>query len=131
MTSRPHPKEPRMTSTTEMTTDRPPAAATPGIPAPRLLADMQPPGHERAVWQSLAEHRSRYPRPPQPRHKPWTEFIDAVEQAGLRGRGGAGFPTAVKMRTVARGHGRPVVLANGTEGEPASYKDNLLLTHQP
>jgi len=60
-----------------------------------------------------------------------TEIIDLVERAGLRGRGGAGFPTAVKMRTVAKGRGRPVVLANGTEGEPASYKDKLLLTHQP
>jgi len=35
------------------------------------------------------------------------------------------------MATVVRGRGRPVVLANGTEGEPASYKDKLLLTHQP
>jgi NADH:ubiquinone oxidoreductase subunit F (NADH-binding) len=35
------------------------------------------------------------------------------------------------MRAVARGRGRAVVLANGTEGEPASYKDKLLLTHQP
>jgi NADH:ubiquinone oxidoreductase subunit F (NADH-binding) len=60
-----------------------------------------------------------------------TEIIDLVERAGLRGRGGAGFPTAVKMRAVARGRGRAVVLANGTEGEPASYKDKLLVTHQP
>ena len=35
------------------------------------------------------------------------------------------------MRTVAGGRGRAVVLANGTEGEPASYKDKLLLCHQP
>jgi NADH:ubiquinone oxidoreductase subunit F (NADH-binding) len=60
-----------------------------------------------------------------------TEIIDLVERAGLRGRGGAGFPTAVKMRAVARGRSRAVVVANGTEGEPASYKDKLLLTHQP
>jgi NADH:ubiquinone oxidoreductase subunit F (NADH-binding) len=66
-----------------------------------------------------------------PRARPLTEIIDLVERAGLRGRGGAGFPTAVKMRAVARGRGRAVVLANGTEGEPASYKDKLLLTHQP
>src|SRR5207302_969913 len=39
--------------------------------------------------------------------------------------------TAVKMRAVAGGRGRAVVLANGTEGEPASYKDKLLLCHQP
>src|SRR5207253_7611143 len=58
-------------------------------------------------------------------------LIDAIDRAGLRGRGGAGFPTAVKMRAVAGGRGRAVVLANGTEGEPASYKDKLLLCHQP
>lgn len=120
-----------MSHTTEMTTDRPREPAGPGIPAPRLLAHMQPPGRERGAVQTLAEHRSRYPRPPLARSRPWTEFIDAVETSGLRGRGGAGFPTAVKMRTVAKGRGRPVVVANGTEGEPASFKDKLLLTHQP
>ena len=53
-------------------------------------------------------------------------LIEDVEAAGLRGRGGAGFPTAVKMRAVAAGR-RPVVVANGTEGEPASGKDKTLL----
>ncbi len=120
-----------MTLTVARTTNRPPAPDAPAIPGPRLLAHMHPPGVVSGTWQSLAEHPTRYPRPPTPRAKPWTELIDAADQAGLRGRGGAGFPTAVKMRTVSRGRGRPVVLANGTEGEPASYKDKLLLTYQP
>src|SRR2546423_577994 len=114
-----------------MTTDRSPAHPPPGIVAPRVLAHMPPPGGERGGWQSLAEHRTRYPRPPVARARPWTELIDAVDRAGLRGRGGAGFPTAVKMRSVAGGRGRAVVVANGTEGEPASYKDKLLLCNQP
>ena len=54
--------------------------------APRLLAHLAPKG----VWQSLAEHRSRYPRPPDAGNSPWTGLVDAVEQAGLRGRGGEG-----------------------------------------
>jgi NADH:ubiquinone oxidoreductase subunit F (NADH-binding) len=120
-----------VTPTTEMATERPPAHPAHGIPAPRLLAHLPAPGAERGAWQSLAEHRTRYAAPPMPRGRPWTELIDVVDRAGLRGRGGAGFPTAVKMRTVAKGRGRAVVLANGTEGEPASYKDKLLLTHQP
>ena len=120
-----------MTQTSEMTTDRSPAHPPPGILAPRLLAHMPLPGAERGAWQSLAEHRTRYPRPPMARARPWTELIDAIDRAGLRGRGGAGFPTAVKMRAVAGGRGRAVVLANGTEGEPASYKDRLLIRHQP
>ncbi len=57
--------------------------------------------------------------------------IDAVEQAGLRGRGGAGFPTAVKLRAVAARRRRSVVVANGTEGEPASGKDKALLVYAP
>ncbi|HEY2667831.1 MAG TPA: NADH dehydrogenase subunit F, partial [Actinomycetota bacterium] len=99
------------------TTARPVSA--PVLPASGLLADMPPPGAERGVWQSLAEHRTRYPRPPVARARPLTAIIDLVERAGLRGRGGAGFPTAVKMRSVAGGRGRGVVVANGTEGEPA------------
>jgi len=58
-------------------------------------------------------------------------LIDLVEQAGLRGRGGAGFPTARKLRAVAEGGRRTVVVANGCEGEPASAKDGVLLTRAP
>lgn len=54
----------------------------------------------------------------------------SVEAAGLTGRGGAGFPTWVKMAAVAQGH-RPVVVANGAEGEPASGKDRMLLMRSP
>jgi NADH:ubiquinone oxidoreductase subunit F (NADH-binding) len=104
-----------------------PAAAWTGPTPSRLLAGVPP----RGAWQTLAQHRTRYAQPPAPKIRPWTTLIDAVEQAGLRGRGGAGFPTAIKMRSVADGRGRPIVVANGTEGEPASYKDRMLLMTQP
>lgn len=61
---------------------------------------------------------------------PRTALLDAVEASGLLGRGGAGFPTGRKMRTVAAGR-RPVVLGNACEGEPASGKDSYLLTRHP
>jgi NADH:ubiquinone oxidoreductase subunit F (NADH-binding) len=58
-------------------------------------------------------------------------LIELVAASGLRGRGGAGFPVAQKLEAVANGEGRPVVVANGTEGEPASDKDKALLRCVP
>lgn len=82
-------------------------------------------------WTSLAQHRARLGPPPPRRDEPWPELIDAVDRAGLRGRGGAGFPTATKMRAVIASGGRPIVVANGSEGEPASHKDETLMATAP
>ncbi|HEV7206061.1 MAG TPA: NADH-ubiquinone oxidoreductase-F iron-sulfur binding region domain-containing protein [Jatrophihabitans sp.] len=57
-------------------------------------------------------------------------LIREIDASGLLGRGGAGFPAGRKVRTVAAGK-RPVVVANGAEGEPASGKDVLLMTRNP
>ena len=78
---------------------------------------------------SLAAHIERYgPLPPVAERR--EHLLDAVEAAGLTGRGGAGFPTATKLRAVARRR-RTVVVANGTEGEPASAKDKTLTARNP
>ncbi len=58
-------------------------------------------------------------------------LIEQLEMAGLRGRGGGGFPTAKKLRTVARARRRPFVVVNVTEGEPASRKDCVLSESAP
>ncbi|MFF7237954.1 NADH-ubiquinone oxidoreductase-F iron-sulfur binding region domain-containing protein [Streptomyces collinus] len=58
-------------------------------------------------------------------------LLDRVAVAGLRGRGGAGFPAAVKLRAVRDAPGHSVVVANGEEGEPGSVKDRWLLRHRP
>ena len=107
---------------------RPTAApASAGAADLRLLADLPPAGS----WQSLAEHRTRYPAPPGATGRALAALIDEIDRAGLRGRGGAGFPTATKMRAVASGRARPIVVVNATEGEPASFKDKLLATVVP
>jgi NADH:ubiquinone oxidoreductase subunit F (NADH-binding) len=58
-------------------------------------------------------------------------MLQAVEAALLRGRGGAAFPLAVKLRTLAGQHGDKFIVANGEEGEPASIKDRWLLRRRP
>lgn len=59
--------------------------------------------------------------------------IEVVEASGLRGRGGAGFPTGTKWRTVAgMGGAQPTtVVVNGAEGEPGTLKDRTLLRRNP
>jgi NADH:ubiquinone oxidoreductase subunit F (NADH-binding) len=95
---------------------------------PRLLPQRL--GGGPASW---AEHRARYGRLPVPGwDEGWRDlFIAEVGRSGLTGRGGASFPTARKLRAVAAGRDAPVVIANGTEGEPASAKDKVLLAREP
>jgi NADH:ubiquinone oxidoreductase subunit F (NADH-binding) len=62
-------------------------------------------------------------------------LIAEVEQSGLTGRGGGAFPSGRKLRAVAdasrRGRGGAVLVANGSESEPASSKDTVLLRSAP
>ncbi len=60
------------------------------------------------------------------------EVLEELAASGLVGHGGAWFPVSTKWEAVARGsRRRPVVIANGAEGEPASRKDALLLSQAP
>jgi NADH:ubiquinone oxidoreductase subunit F (NADH-binding) len=59
------------------------------------------------------------------------DLVGLLTDAGLRGRGGAGFPTARKVDTVGRLRRRPTVVVNAMEGEPASRKDHVLATRVP
>ena len=56
----------------------------------------------------------------------------AVADSGLSGRGGAAFPTGVKWRAVAGETGRPKhVVANCDESEPGTFKDRIVMEHDP
>jgi NADH-quinone oxidoreductase subunit F len=59
------------------------------------------------------------------------EVIDAVENSGLRGRGGAGFPTARKWRLAREQPGLKYVVCNGDEGDPGAFMDRLVLESDP
>ena len=93
-------------------------AAPPATEIPRLLALDGRGG--------LAAHADRWGQMP----AGGPEVIAEVERSGLRGRGGAGFPTAVKMRAVSAGR-QAVVVGNGAEREPLSGKDKVLLAQAP
>ncbi len=58
--------------------------------------------------------------------------IDAVKASGLRGRGGAGFPTGMKWQFVDRKSTKPrYICCNADESEPGTFKDHLLMERNP
>ena len=76
-------------------------------------------GGYKAVAKALREHQP-------------AEIIDIVKMSGLRGRGGAGFPTGMKWGFVPKGTGKPVYLCvNADESEPGTFKDRLIIEKDP
>jgi NADH-quinone oxidoreductase subunit F len=60
------------------------------------------------------------------------QIIEEIHQSGLRGRGGAGFPTGVKWRIVREAAGDAKhVICNGDEGDPGAFMDRMLLESFP
>src|SRR5438067_12321129 len=59
-------------------------------------------------------------------------IVNDIKNSGLRGRGGAGFNTAMKWSFVPKQSAKPkYVLFNGDESEPGTCKDRLILEHDP
>ena len=86
------------------------------LPSPDSVVDLEAHGTH---WGALPLRSAR------------TTLLDQLDVSGLRGHGGAWFPVGAKWRAVEHGARRAVVVANGSEGEPASRKDQFLLTHTP
>ncbi len=65
------------------------------------------------------------------------EVIETITRSGLRGRGGAGYPTGLKWATVAKSKGDPqgaprkFVVCNGDEGDPGAFMDRSILESDP
>jgi NADH:ubiquinone oxidoreductase subunit F (NADH-binding) len=100
----------------------PDIAGPPGLP--RLLAGVT----SAEAPSTLDQHLAVYGQLPQPGA---IDLPALVEASGLQGRGGAGFPTSTKLRAVGTQRGRPIVVANGAEGEPVSGKDKVLVRYLP
>lgn len=60
------------------------------------------------------------------------EVIEAISQSGLRGRGGAGYPTGLKWATVAKNPGqRRYVVCNADEGDPGAFMNRSVMDSDP
>jgi NADH-quinone oxidoreductase subunit F len=60
-----------------------------------------------------------------------TQVTEIVFESGLRGRGGAGFPTGRKWMFLPKGMHPRYLVCNADEGEPGTFKDRLLMEHDP
>ena len=86
--------------------------------APVALAEYEQAGGYQAVRKALGGMSSK-------------DVMQAVKDSGLRGRGGAGFPTGVKWSFVPDGPHPKYLVVNGDEMEPGTFKDRLLLEGDP
>jgi formate dehydrogenase len=59
------------------------------------------------------------------------QIIKTLKESGLKGKGGAGFPTGMKWEIVSKYEGKKYVAVNGDEGEPGTFKDRSYLEKDP
>jgi NADH-quinone oxidoreductase subunit F len=118
--------------------DTPAAPAAPAAPvepkpkvpfSPVILKHIKEPGsHTLAHYQA----RGGYETARTSLEADPAALIKLVDDSGLRGRGGAGFPTGKKWSFLAKGTGKPIYLAvNGDESEPGTFKDRYILEKDP
>jgi NADH-quinone oxidoreductase subunit F len=60
-----------------------------------------------------------------------SEIIDEIQASRITGRGGASFPTHLKMRSMASQSGTKYLVCNADEGEPGNFKDKHLMEKDP
>ena len=90
-----------------------------GIVDPESIEDYIGVGGYQALHQVLTEMQP-------------AEVVEAITKSGLRGRGGAGFPTGLKWGTVAKSPGaKKYIVCNGDEGDPGAFMDRSVLESDP
>ena len=88
-----------------------------GVIDPRSLAEYRETGGYRALSHALTLGPAA--------------VIEEVKKSGLKGRGGAAFPTGVKWEAVAREPGPKIVVCNADESEPGTFKDRVVMEGDP
>ncbi len=93
---------------------------TKDIDAPGLdtLAGYRQLGGYQALEKALKEHQP-------------DDILEMVKKSGLRGRGGAGFPTGMKWGFLAKNDQRRYLCCNADESEPGTFKDRMLMEKNP
>ncbi|MEY4387848.1 MAG: hypothetical protein RLY20_3131 [Verrucomicrobiota bacterium] len=90
-----------------------------GIVDPESIDDYIAVGGYQALHQALTEMKP-------------AEVVEEITKSGLRGRGGAGYPTGLKWGTVAKSPGnKKYVVCNGDEGDPGAFMDRSVLESDP
>jgi bidirectional [NiFe] hydrogenase diaphorase subunit len=90
-----------------------------GVVDPERIEDYIAIGGYTALHQALTE-------------LPPPQVVEEVTKSGLRGRGGAGFPTGLKWGTVAKSPGaKKYIVCNGDEGDPGAFMDRSVLESDP
>ncbi|MBI3007567.1 MAG: NADH-quinone oxidoreductase subunit F, partial [candidate division NC10 bacterium] len=96
-----------------------------------LLKNMERPGYAGTLPEYLAAGGYEAVRSVLGKIPP-AEVIEIVKRSGLRGRGGAGFPTGLKWGFVPKDSDRPkYLLCNADESEPGTFKDRQLIERDP
>ncbi|WP_304812169.1 NADH-ubiquinone oxidoreductase-F iron-sulfur binding region domain-containing protein [Falsiroseomonas sp.] len=95
------------------------AGDAPAMPAPPVLTDYRARGGYRVLAAALAGDLPR------------EVMLERIQEAGLRGLGGAGFPAARKWALVRANPGPRHVVVNADEGEPGTFKDRFCLETEP
>ncbi len=92
----------------------------PGVENPWTLDSYRSTGGYQA-WEKILRDKT-----------PPDEIIEEIKTSGLRGRGGAGFPTGLKMSFMPRATpGQKYIVCNSDEGEPGTFKDRDILRFNP
>lgn len=89
-----------------------------GVPNSHEIETYLSRGGYQALHKALREHQPG-------------EIIQIVADSGLRGRGGAGFPTGRKWMFLPKGVYPRYLICNADEGEPGTFKDRVLMEHDP